>query len=105
MGLDGFISFGSAKITKKGLDFIADDGGLSAILNIVTVKLHADTIRKMLSSKIATQDISHDQKMTLLQRVKGASEKALEAATTDLIQKGLHQIPDFVTWLQKVVGL
>lgn len=32
-------------ITPEGLDFLVDDGGLSAILNTVTVKLHEDTAR------------------------------------------------------------
>jgi hypothetical protein len=35
------IQFSQSTITAAGLDFLADDGGLSAILGVVTVKLHA----------------------------------------------------------------
>ncbi|EIR5426104.1 hypothetical protein LW795_005216, partial [Salmonella enterica] len=31
-------------ITHKGIDFIRDDGGLGAILNVQTVKFHDSTI-------------------------------------------------------------
>lgn len=50
--LGGSFIFSGARITAKGLDFLADDGGLSAILGTVTVKLHADTIRELLIAKI-----------------------------------------------------
>ena len=32
------------KITSKGIDFIRDDGGLSAILNVQTIKFHRDAV-------------------------------------------------------------
>jgi hypothetical protein len=35
--LDGKFSWGGAKITAKGVDFLENDGGLSAILGVVTV--------------------------------------------------------------------
>lgn len=35
----GYIS--SARITARGLDFLADDGGLTAMLGAVSVRLHS----------------------------------------------------------------
>ena len=35
----------SATLTAKGADFLAEDGGLSSILNVVTVRLHEDTLK------------------------------------------------------------
>lgn len=32
------------KITSKGIDFIRDDGGLSAILNVQTIKFLRDAV-------------------------------------------------------------
>ena len=51
-GLDGHYSHYGAKITARGLDFLQDDGGLTAILGTVTVKLHEDTIRDLLKTKL-----------------------------------------------------
>lgn len=38
----------SATITAKGLDYISDDGGLTAELGAVTVKLHKDTLGQLM---------------------------------------------------------
>ena len=58
--LGGKITWGGARITAKGIDFLEDDGGLSAILGVVTVKLHADTLREMLAKKIDASSASSD---------------------------------------------
>ena len=50
------------RITAKGIDFLADDGGLSAILGVVTVKLHGDTIQALLAAKIDEADIPPEEK-------------------------------------------
>lgn len=42
----------SPRITAKGLDFLEDDGGLSAILNTVTVRFEAETLRALLAAKL-----------------------------------------------------
>src|ERR1700689_3844572 len=46
----GQMEFRGAALTAKGIDFLEDDGGLSAILGVVTVKLHADTIRDLIAA-------------------------------------------------------
>ena len=50
---------GWATITKEGLDFIADDGGLSAILKTVTVRFDADNVRSILEDKIIASSLPH----------------------------------------------
>lgn len=40
--------YGFPAITEKGIDFVLQDGGLSAILNVQTVKLHSDTIKELI---------------------------------------------------------
>ena len=53
------------KITEKGLDFLKDDGGLTAILGIVTVRFEADTIRTILQIKVNQSDLSPADKQKL----------------------------------------
>lgn len=50
--LDEGLIVTDAKITARGLDFLQDDGGLGAVLGVVTVKLHDETIKKLLSDKV-----------------------------------------------------
>ncbi|WP_027484701.1 hypothetical protein [Rhodanobacter sp. OR87] len=52
-----------ATITARGIDFLADDGGLSAILGVVTIKLHEDTLKDLIAAKIQQADLPpHDKK-------------------------------------------
>jgi hypothetical protein len=92
------IQLGASYITHKGLDFLADDGGLSAILGVVTVKLHADTIRDLIAAKIEATAMPAEEKSALKQRLAALSQKALEAVTADLVRTGLNHLPDAAHW-------
>ncbi len=100
-----FIQLGACSITARGLDFLEDDGGLSAILGVVNVKLHADTIRDMIAAKIEATAMPAEEKSALKRRLGGLSQKALEVAATDLVRTGLNHLPDAAHWLSKLVGL
>jgi hypothetical protein len=95
------IQFGASYITARGLDFLADDGGLSAILGVVTVKLHADTIRDLIAAKIDAAAMPAEEKSALKRGLAALSQKALEAATTDLVRTGLDHLPDAAHWLSR----
>lgn len=103
--LDGHISWGGAKITAKGIDFLEDDGGLSAILGVVTVKLHADTLREMLAKKIDTSSASSEEKSTLKKLLAQTPTVAMNSITTHLIERGLGDIPDLVAWIRPFLGM
>jgi hypothetical protein len=105
VGADGTIQLGAASITAAGLDFLADDGGLSAILGVVTVKLHADTIRDLIAAKIEAAEIPAQEKSTLKKRLAALPEAALTPATTDLVRTGLDHLPDAARWLGRLLGL
>jgi hypothetical protein len=98
----GDISFNPSTITAAGLDFLEDDGGLSAILGVVTVKLHADTIRDMIDAKIETSSMPTEEKSKLRKVLASLSEAGLKAATTDLVKIGLEHLPDAAHWLRSL---
>lgn len=61
--LSGQFTFaGKLEITARGLDFLEDDGGLSTILGVVTIKLHDDQVRLMLASRIQESDAPAEEK-------------------------------------------
>jgi hypothetical protein len=101
-GAGGDISFSPSTITAAGLDFLEDDGGLSAILGVVTVKLHADTIRDLIGAKIETSTMPAEEKSRLRKVLAGLSEAGLRAATTDLVKSGLDHLPDAAHWLRSL---
>lgn len=99
-GLDDHASIGLPRITHRGMDFLADDGGLSAILGVVTVKLHADSIRELIASKVDSAQIPPAEKSKLKQHLATLSAEAMKTLAKSLVEKGLQNVPDVVHWLQ-----
>ncbi|WP_417585317.1 hypothetical protein [Pelagibacterium sp.] len=96
------------KVTHRGLDFLADDGGLSAILGVVTVKLHEDTIRQLITQKLESSDLPEEERRPLLQAVRELPGEAIKHLTTKLLDLGMDNLPGAVaiirTSLQSASG-
>ncbi len=93
----------TVKITAKGIDFLTDDGGLSAILGVVTVKLHSDTIQALIAAKIDQAEISDSEKSWLKKELGKIKDTALSTFTANAI----NAIPaaTLVTLLKSAIGL
>lgn len=66
------------EITHKGIDFLLDDGGLSAILNILTIKFEAEQFKQLLQIKIQqSSSIPEDKKEAYIQYIKACQRKVL----------------------------
>lgn len=101
----GLVTFGdklsaTVKITAKGIDFLMDDGGLSAILGVVTVKLHSDTIQALLNTKIEQADIPPEEKSKL----KVILSKMGDVALAKLTEKAIDAVtsPQIINLLQNL---
>lgn len=94
---------GQQTITAKGLDFLADDGGLSAILGVVTVKLHEDTVRQLISQKIEDSSLPEEEKRPLLQAVRELPGEAIKHLTTRLLDLGMDNLPGAVSLIRTVL--
>ena len=90
-------------ITAKGIDFLADDGGTSAKINTITVKIHTDSIKAILEAKLDQSDLPVEKKNWLRNQVNTMSDESLKIVTKSLVQKGLDHIPDLYKWLQGLV--
>ncbi|WP_180005144.1 MULTISPECIES: hypothetical protein [unclassified Acinetobacter] len=95
----GVILISKPKITKKGLDFLKDDGGLSAILGVVTVRFEADTIRTILQLKVDQSDLSPADKKKLhdvLQELPAENIKHLSTKIVDVGWDGLGSLMNLI---------
>jgi hypothetical protein len=92
------------RITAQGLDFLREDGGLSAILGTVTVKLDGGTIRNLILAKIDASTLPVEEKSSLRKHATALSGAALRAGTQDLIRIGLEHLPDGIQWLHTLGG-
>lgn len=93
-----------ARITHKGLDFLQDDGGLSAILNVLTVRLDAETIRALIEEKVEASDLPAAEKIKLMDWLKIAGTEGLQEATRRLVGAALDHAPDAIRLLQMLPG-
>lgn len=90
----------SVRIAAKGLDFLADDGGLGAILGVVTIKLHDDTIRKLIIQRIdGDPDATNEDKKEARGAIAKMSDKALSTVVEELTKTGLENIHKVVPWV------
>jgi hypothetical protein len=92
-GVDGHMASGLPRITAKGMDFLADDGGLSAILGVVTVKLHEDTLKELIGARIEESDLPAPEKSRLLDQMKSLPAEAIKHLSLKLIDAGLANWP------------
>jgi hypothetical protein len=81
----------TARITANGLDFLEDDGGLGAILNVVTVKMDAESIKAILENRIRASDLPAVTKETAIQKIKSFSGDVLKSVIVKLIEKGIEK--------------
>ncbi len=92
-----------ATITANGLDFLTDDGGLRAILGTVTVKLHQDSIKQIIESKIQSSSLPEQEKTGLLKAVRELPGEAMTHLTTKLLDLGMDNLPVAVELIRKAL--
>lgn len=104
IGIDNSLSFGIIKITNKGLDFIQSDGGISAILNVVTVRFEADTLAALLTAKINQSELTDDEKSSLVEAVKDLPAEGIKYLMTKVLDKGIDSIPNLAPYLMQTLS-
>ena len=90
----------AARITAAGIDFLANDGGLSAILGVVTVKLHEDTIKDLVATKIDEADLPEAEKSTYKKALKELPGEATKHLVLKLVDAGLENWPKALPLIQ-----
>ncbi|MDN5625390.1 MAG: hypothetical protein L0G96_19815, partial [Acinetobacter sp.] len=93
----------SITITNKGLDLLADDGGLGAILNVVTVRFETETLRAILATKINQSDLTPENKKSMIDALEELPAESIKHLTTKLLDECVDNLPAAVvligTWL------
>ena len=101
MSLSQSFIFQGAKVTAKGIDFLADDGGISAILGTVTVKLHADTIKELLLSRVESSGASPEKKSWLKKQLETASNETIKRIVSAVLDEGVKHAPDLIRLVEQ----
>ena len=94
-----------AKITNRGLDFLAGDGGLTALLSVVTVKLHGETLRELMIKKVEESNEDTSIRRSVVTKLKSLPAEGVAMVATRAFELGLAATPNLAThvmqWLSR----
>lgn len=93
-----------AMITAQGIDFLSNDGGLGAILGVVTVRLHEDTLKAIISSKVEQSDLPAAEKKKFLDQLKELPGETTKHLVLRLVDAGLDNWQKALPLLQNMLG-
>lgn len=105
IGGNWHINSAQLSITHLGLDFLADDGGLSAVLGVVTIKLHDDTIKNLVEAKILQSDLPPPEKKRWLDQLRSLPAETTKHLVLKLVDKGLEAGPAALAAIGTVLGV
>lgn len=91
------------ELTAKGLDFLADDGGLSAILNIVTVRLDQTQFKELLVKQIEESELPEEQQSMLKRIVQETKREGISKIATELVTYSFNHAPQMLNFLQQLL--
>lgn len=75
--------------TAAGLDFLADDGGLSAVLGVVSVRLHDDTIKDLVAARLQEVGLPEAERKRYLEQLRELPVDATKHLVLKLIDLGM----------------
>lgn len=94
----------SIQITSEGIDFMEADGGLSAILGVMTVRLHDETIKDLVEAKILAADLPQADKQRYVDELRKLPAESTKHLVMKLIDAGLTNAPAAWTAIQNALS-
>lgn len=93
-----------AKVTARGLDFLAGDGGLGAILGVVTIRLHEDSIKELIAAQISGSDLPPPDKKRYLDQLRELPAETTKHLVLKMVDAGLANWQKALPLLQSILG-
>ena len=100
---EGGFAVGLARATAKGMDFLEQDGGLTAILGTVTVRLHDDTIKDLLQRTIQESALTPEEKQRWTDQLRELPVETTKHLVLRLVDMGLDQGPQAIAAIGKLL--
>ena len=102
--VNGNMEIRAPGITAAGLDFLEDDGGVSAMLRTITVKIDPDDLRSLIAARIETEDLPDEEKDSLIHTMRSLPKQALEKMTERLVNEAVGHLPSALQLFKMVAG-
>lgn len=91
------------RISAKGIDFLEEDGGLSAILNKVLIKFDEEDLTKLLAARLNDSNLPQEQKNSVMATIKTLPAEGIKTVYTHLLKLGLKHVPDIPQLIQNIL--
>lgn len=96
-------SYAEITITSAGLDHVSEDGGLTAELGVITIRIEADTLQALLAAQIEMTDAPKHEKNLLRQQLQALSKEGHQRLASQLIHLGIEAAPRSIEWLKTLI--
>ncbi|BAP28891.1 hypothetical protein AABD69_08950 [Edwardsiella piscicida] len=90
------------RLTAAGVDFVRNDGGLGAILNVQTIRLHDDTIGAI-EDIISSSNIPEGKKTGLISKLRELPADAIKHLILQLLTQGVQNLPVALQLIEKAL--
>ncbi|UPG86827.1 DUF2513 domain-containing protein [Luteibacter aegosomatis] len=101
---DGWHQSIGTEITADGFDFLEGDGGLGAILGVVTIRLHEDTLKDLIAARIQEAPLEPADKKKWSDALRALPSDATKHLAMKLVDLGLSHGQDALRLLEKWFG-
>lgn len=89
-------------INHNGMDFLANDGGLSAILSTVTIKIDTEQFRQILLMKVNESDLPSDQKSQITSVLRELPAESIKHLSTKFVDLGWDNLGSLMQLIQNI---
>lgn len=89
-------------INQNGLDFLADDGGLSAILGVVTIKIDPEQYRQILITRVQESNLPIEQKHQAVAVLQSLSYENIKHLSTKFVDLGWDNLGSLMHLIQNI---
>ncbi|QIC69816.1 hypothetical protein [Acinetobacter indicus] len=100
-GIKSF-QFGEPTINQNGIDFLADDGGLSAILGVVTIKIDPEQYRQILITRVQESNLPIEQKHQAVAVLQSLSYENIKHLSTKFVDLGWDNLGSLMHLIQNI---
>lgn len=106
MAGDEWVQLGPSMITAAGLDFIADDGGLTAIFKTMTVRLDAGQFAKLLAIKLENlPGVAPEERSELAKAIRRMPATAIEKLTEKMLDWTVDHAGDALPLIRAAIAM
>ena len=96
------LQFGAPTINQNGMDFLANDGGLSAILGVVTIKIDPEQYRQILITRVQESNLPIEQRHQIVAALKSLSYENIKHLSTKFVDLGWDNLGSLMQLIQSI---